>query len=228
VTAREHRRTLEASIPRREDDLREASASLDRTSRLYARGLVKRQELDAVAQDAGKARGLLEWARHDLQRTSALIVELEQRRRLERLAPLRPGQYEASGALIRYEGTRELSNGELANLERHVTARGGAALIVSAMGQTEVHTRLGLDHRHAVDLAHHPDSVEGGLVMAWLRERGISFLAYRAARFGAATGAHIHVGRASARWGARDEAPKLRVPASTERSATAVPAEGPR
>jgi hypothetical protein len=230
VTAHEHRRTLEASIPRREHDLREASASLDRTSRLYARGLVSRLELDEAAREAGKARGLLEWERHDLRRTTTLIVELEERRRLESLAPLRPGQYEASGALIRYEGTRELSNGELAILERHVTARGGAALTVSAMGQTEVHTRLGLDHRHAVDLALHPDSVEGRLVLAWLRERGISFLAYRAARSGASTGAHIHVGRASARWGARDEPPTpptLGVHAPPGRSATAVPAPGP-
>jgi len=35
--------------------------------------------------------------------------------------------------------------------------------------------------------------------MTWLRERGIAFLAYRAARAGAATGAHIHVGRPSER-----------------------------
>ncbi len=97
------------------------------------------------------------------------------------------------------------------------------------MGQTEVHTRLGLDHRHAVDLALHPDSVEGRLVMAWLRERGISFLAYRAAQNGAATGAHIHVGRPSGSWGARDEPPKpptLRGPAEPGRSATAVSSNG--
>ena len=94
---------------------------------------------------------------------------------------------------------RELSPSELALLERHFTARSGRALPVSSMGQTDVHTRLGLDHRHAVDLAIHPDSADGRFVMAWLRERGIAFLAFRGARAGVATGAHIHVGRPSER-----------------------------
>ena len=222
--ARAHRRTLEAAIPRRERDLREASASLDRTSTLYARGLVTRQELDAAAREVGDSRAQLDRALGDLRRTSMLIVEMEARQRLASLPPLRPGQYEASDALIRYRGTRELSDGELAALERHVTSRGGGALPVSAMGQSEVHTRLGLDHRHAVDLALHPDSVEGRLVMGWLRERGISFLAFRGARSGVATGAHIHVGRPSERWAVREPPPKpptVRGPAKPVRSATA-------
>jgi hypothetical protein len=35
--------------------------------------------------------------------------------------------------------------------------------------------------------------------MAWLRERGISFIAFRGAVPGAATGAHVHVGEPSPR-----------------------------
>ena len=104
--AREHRRSLEASLPRRERDLREASASLDRTSTLYARGLVTRPELDAAARDVGESRAQLEWTRNELRRTTMLIVEIEARRKLASLPPLRPGQYEASEGLIRYRGTR--------------------------------------------------------------------------------------------------------------------------
>jgi hypothetical protein len=223
--AREHQRNLQMSIPRRERDLREASASLDRVSALFARGLLTRQELDAAAREVGKARAQLDWERTDLRRTTMLIVEIEARRTLENLQPLRPGQYEVSDRLIRYLGSRELSDGELSVLGRHVAARGGSPLVVSAMGQSDVHTRLGLDHRHAVDLAVHPDSVEGRLVMAWLRERRISFLAFRGPQSGAATGAHIHVGRPSVRWGARDEPPlpsALRDPAKPGTSPTAA------
>lgn len=198
--ARDHRRTLEASIPRREKELRAASASLDRNSTLYARGVITRAELDAAARDAGEARAQLDWTRQELLRTTALIVEIEARRKLATLPPLRPGQYEASEGLIRYSGARELSPGALSALDRHFVGSVGRPLPVSALGQTDVHTRLGLDHRHAVDLALHPDSVEGRLVIAWLRERGIAFLAYRTARMGAATGAHIHVGRPSERF----------------------------
>jgi len=197
--AREHQRTLEASIPRRERDVREATASLDRNSALYARGVVTRSELDAAAREVGEARAQLDWTRQELLRTTALIVEIDARRRLATLPPLRPGQYEASEGFIRYSGARELSPGEMALLDRQFIGSMGRPLPVSAMGQSDVHTRLGLDHRHAIDLALHPDSVEGRMVMAWLRERGIGFMAFRAARAGAATGAHIHVGRPSER-----------------------------
>lgn len=197
--ARAHQRSLEAAIPRRERDFREASASLDRNSELYARGIISRAELDAAAREAGTARAQLEWTRQELLRTTALIVELDAKQRLATLPPLRPGQYDASGGVIRYAGARELSPGDLVILERVFVAQVRRSLPVSAMGQTDVHTRLGLDHRHAVDLALHPDSAEGRFVMTWLRERGIAFLAYRTASRGAATGAHIHVGRPSER-----------------------------
>jgi len=75
---------------------------------------------------------------------------------------------------------------------------------VSAYGQTPVHDKLGFDHRNAVDLAIHPDTAEGRAVMDWLRRAGLSFIAFRGALSGAATGAHIHVGEPSRsiRWGA--------------------------
>jgi hypothetical protein len=43
--AREHRRSLEADLPRREREVRETAASLDRNSILYARGVITRMEL---------------------------------------------------------------------------------------------------------------------------------------------------------------------------------------
>jgi hypothetical protein len=199
TAAREHERGLNASIPAREREVREAQASLDRNSELYVRGAVTRSSLETAARDVAKARVQLQATRQQLTRTLALIAEIEARRRLAALPPLRPGQYEATDMLVRYHGARELSAAALASLQRYFAVRGGRMLPVSAAGQTEVHTRLGFDHRHAVDLALHPDTDEGRLVMAWLRERGIAFLAFRGARSGAATGAHIHVGRPSER-----------------------------
>jgi hypothetical protein len=196
-TAREHQRTLEVAIPTRERDLREATASLDRNSELFARGAVDRTALETAARDVAKARVQLDATRQQLVRTTVLVTEIEARRRLAALPPLRPGQYEATDALVRFAGTRALSESALASLERDFAARAGRALPVSAMGQTDVHTRLGYDHRHAVDLALHPDSADGRLVMAWLRERDIAFLGFRGPRTGAATGAHIHIGRPS-------------------------------
>ena len=196
---REHQRALEAAVPRRENDLRAAAASLERRSALYARGAITREELARAARDVSDARSQLDATRGELTRIAAFLVELEARRHLARLPLLRPGQYDVSGGVIRYAGTRALSAVDLRALETYFSGRAGRALPVSASGQSDLHTRLGLDHRHAIDVAVHPDSAEGRLVMAWLREHDIPFLAFAGARRGAATGAHIHVGAPSER-----------------------------
>lgn len=77
--------------------------------------------------------------------------------------------------------------------------RFGHPLPIGALGQTTAHDRLGFDHHNAVDVAVHPDSAEGRALVAHLRAHGIPFLAFRAARAGVATGAHVHVGEPSAR-----------------------------
>ena len=56
-----------------------------------------------------------------------------------------------------------------------------------------------LDHRHALDVAVHPDSEEGRALIEYLERHGIPFLAFRGFVPGASTGAHVHVGRVSAR-----------------------------
>ena len=70
---------------------------------------------------------------------------------------------------------------------------------MSALGQTETHTRLGFDHSNALDVALHPDSAEAQSLTGFLRAAGISFIAFRGAVPGSATGAHIHIGAPSHR-----------------------------
>ena len=72
-------------------------------------------------------------------------------------------------------------------------------LPVSAFGQSDLHTRWGLDHRNSMDVNLHPDSVEGRALIAYLRAEAIPFLVFRAPIPGVATGPHIHVGYRSAR-----------------------------
>jgi len=66
-----------------------------------------------------------------------------------------------------------------------------------------LHERMGLDHRDAMDVAVHPDSPEGRALMAYLRGNGIPFIAFWNRVSGAATGAHIHIGRPSLRMTSR-------------------------
>jgi hypothetical protein len=79
----------------------------------------------------------------------------------------------------------------------------GHNLPVSAFGQTATHDRLGFDHRDAMDIAVHPDSIEGKALINYLRRSHIPFIAFRSAVARAATGAHIHVGRPSRRMTAK-------------------------
>lgn len=53
-------------------------------------------------------------------------------------------------------------------LQRSFSTRFGRALPVSAGGQTIAHDGLGLDH-HAIDVAIHPDSAEGRMLIEYLR-----------------------------------------------------------
>ena len=72
-------------------------------------------------------------------------------------------------------------------------------LPVSAFGQSDLHTRWGLDHRNGMDVGLHPDSVEGRALINYLRAEAIPFLVFRAPIPGVATGPHIHIGNRSSR-----------------------------
>ncbi len=73
------------------------------------------------------------------------------------------------------------------------------ALPVAAFGQSDLHTRWGLDHRNSMDVNLHPDSVEGRALVEFLRAESIPFLVFRGPIPGVATGPHIHVGNRSPR-----------------------------
>jgi hypothetical protein len=76
-------------------------------------------------------------------------------------------------------------------------------LPLSAFGQSDLHDRWGWDHRNGMDVGLHPDSREGRVLIAFLREQSIPFLAFRSAIPGIATGPHIHIGNRSPRIASR-------------------------
>lgn len=72
-------------------------------------------------------------------------------------------------------------------------------LPLTALGQSELHTRWGLDHRRSMDVGLHPDSLEGKTLIRYLVSERIPFLAFRGSVPGVATGPHIHIGHGSPR-----------------------------
>ena len=88
---------------------------------------------------------------------------------------------------------------EATKVEKFFVSKFNRPLPLSAFGQSELHTRWGLDHRNGMDVGLHPDSVEGRALVEFLRAESIPFLVFRGPVPRVATGPHIHIGNRSSR-----------------------------
>jgi hypothetical protein len=173
--------------------LAERIAALDK---LFAEGIISRKELD-------DAKAGVDGAKHKADEVARQIVETDQTI-AELMAPdpvFVPSARSIAGALrLRSYGAGAWSIASASLVDQYFRSRFGRPMPVSAFGQSAVHNRLGYDHSNAVDVPVHPDSAEGQALLAYLRQKGIPYLAFRGAIPGVATGAHIHIGRPSNRF----------------------------
>ena len=96
-------------------------------------------------------------------------------------------------------GSGRWSVSDSARVESFFLSKFGRALPLTALGQSDLHTRWGYDHRQGMDVGLHPESREGKALIQFLRSEEIPFLTFREAVPGVATGPHIHVGKPSRR-----------------------------
>jgi hypothetical protein len=197
AAARRYLGSLEELLPLHEAAVERAETRLARNRELLARGVIAAIDVSASERALDDARAAAARTRAEMAQAAALVSEAEAARELAALPPAAPGTLTAGATLIRYEGQGPWSLGQLPALERFFAERFRRPLPISALGQTAVHDRLGFDHHDALDVAVHPDSAEGRVLMDYLRAHRIPFLAFRAAQPGVATGAHVHVGRPS-------------------------------
>ena len=188
---RDYKASLERLLVLREHDVQRALEQAARTRELVARGIVARNDLGTSERMVADARARLDQTWNEAVVAASLITKVLA---YDELRPLAPGAEQTTASLIRYQGRRPWALGLTAGLHDYFARTFGRPLPVSAYGQTPVHDKLGFDHRNAVDLAVHPDTAEGRAMMDWLRKAGLSFIAFRGAVAGTATGAHIHVG----------------------------------
>ncbi|HSE97767.1 MAG TPA: hypothetical protein VLD57_05805, partial [Blastocatellia bacterium] len=182
-----------------EQEAKEASILVEKRKALFADGIISKKELADSERRLAEAQAKAAETRKQMGETDHLIAEVKADEELEKLAPPKTGGYTTTAALIRYIGPSNWALSDIVKVEGFFVSRFGRALPVSALGQTAVHDRLGFDHRNSLDIAVHPDSVEGQAVIAYLRSAGIPFIAFRSAVPGSATGAHIHIGYPSRR-----------------------------
>jgi len=114
--------------------------------------------------------------------------------RIERPSPIQPA---TPSVPVQDSANWTISNS--AKVETFFITKFGHRLPTTAFGQSDLHTRWGLDHRQGIDVGLLPDSREGQALLEFLRSEKIPFLVFRNAVPGVATGPHIHIGNASHR-----------------------------
>jgi hypothetical protein len=198
---REYQESLGRLASVLEEALARATAAADRARWLHAEGLIARGDVEEAARAVTEAERRLGETRRQLTDSEAVMTEARALRQLAALPPVPPGAERSTPEVLEYHGVSTWTLTQVASLEQFFSGRFGRPLPVSAIGQTALHDRLGFDHRNAVDVAVHPDSTEGRVLLDYLRLRGIPFLAFPGPVAGASTGAHVHVGAPSPRTG---------------------------
>ncbi len=167
---------------------------------LYSKGLIARNEVLQAEHELIEAMRRVDEDKRWINETNMAITEANMRDELLRLPGLAVGGYSETTTLLRFNGGSLWSLAQAAKIEKFFSETFGHALPISALGQTPTHDRLRFDHRDAMDVALHPGSKEGQVLLSYLRQAGIPFIAFRNAVPGAATGAHIHIGKPSTRF----------------------------
>jgi hypothetical protein len=198
AAANNYKASLAKLLELQENDLKSATETVERRKELLAQAIISKKELEESERALTTAQDKVADTKRQMAESDTLIAEATAE---AELAKLGPGAYQATGAMIRYNGPTRWVLTDAAKVQSFFALRFNHALPISAFGQTAVHNHMGFDHHNSIDVAVSPDSTEGQTLMAFLRGAGIPFIAFRYAVPGSATGAHIHIGYPSKRVG---------------------------
>ena len=196
AAANDYKASLEKLLVLQENDVTAASEIVEKRKELLTLAIISKKELEASEQALSAAQDKVANTKRQMAESDTLIADATAE---AELAKLGPGAYQATGAMIRFNGTMRWVLTDAAKVQSFFASRFNHALPISAFGQTAVHDHMGFDHHNSMDVAVSPDSAEGQVLMTYLRSAGIPFIAFRYAVPGSATGAHIHIGYPSHR-----------------------------
>jgi hypothetical protein len=202
-----YKSSLQDLLAVREEAAKKADEQLAQIKELYTDGIISRRDLEESEKAVADAQARTDEVRRKIESTDQLIAESMAEAEAAETAivlPLNPSDSKVrKTAYFRSNGTVNWSLADASKVENFFLSKFGRRLPVSAFGQSDLHNRWGYDHRDAMDVGLHPDSLEGQALMAYLQSAGIPFMAFRQAVPGSATGPHIHIGRPSHRISAR-------------------------
>ena len=191
VKVDEYKASLTNLLALLEPQVEKKNAELAKIKELYAAGIASRVEVEKVELDIADKRARIAETRKQFDEADDILEEIAALDQLSKLP--RAGGYTATNAVIRNYGS-SWNIAEIAKVGGFFSSQFGHALPITAYGQTALHNKLGFDHSNSVDVGVHPDSAEGQALIAYLRQTGVPFLAFRSAIPGKATGPHIHIG----------------------------------
>lgn len=196
-----YRESLERVLDVQKQDEARAAELVEKRKALLDLGAISKREVQESEQSLVAAQARMSETRKQIEDADHLVAEVNAAEQTAPagMAPAPQESFRVSRAPVRYVGASRWALSDFGKVDAFFRLEFGKPLPVSAMGQSETHNRLGFDHREAVDVALHPDSVEGQALIRRLRGQGISFIAIRHPIRGSATGAHIHIGPASKR-----------------------------
>ncbi len=196
----EANRDLLAAYEQEQSKLR--TAVIEKRKR-YRDGELSKSEVTEAEQSFVAVLARIQEVRRLMAEAEMAIAETEMKDESAPTSIVSLDGFGQTGAPDSYRQGELWSLKQAQSIETYFYQTFGHHLPVSAFGQTATHDRLGFDHRDAMDVALHPDSVEGKALINHLRRSHIPFIAFRSAVARAATGAHIHIGRPSRRMTAR-------------------------
>jgi hypothetical protein len=174
-------------------------AEVIRRRKLFQMGQIDRNRVEEAEKLFVAALKRVHESRNTVVEADIAITEAILGEKVERLPVMPLNGFSETAEFARFNGGFKWSLKEAPRIERFFSQTFGRRLPITALGQSETHNRLGFDHRDAMDVAIHPDSIEGRALTAHLRKASIPFIAFRGALSGASTGPHIHIGKPSGR-----------------------------
>ncbi len=175
---------------------------VDLAKKLVADGVTAQSSVTALEQELSMRRMNLNLAHSRsrlmgelaaMSKYEAAAREIQEATRIEYHDVFTKGMEHYEGG-----GTFQASH-DLKPLEVAYEKKFDHALPISAIGETDLHRSMGLDHAGRIDVALNPGAPEGVWLRRYLKSRGIPYYAFTRAMRGKATAAHIHIGPGSTR-----------------------------
>ena len=200
----DYKSSLGKLLPFYESNLKKAEEKLELSKKLLAEGLIPRAQVEENEHALALAKEKVDETNRQMASAEAqiagVLVETAANEEINKNLRLAKQRLVRTASFTRYTGAGGWNIGEAFKIQRFFSDTFNKQLPIAVFGQGAIHERWRLDHRNAMDIQLHPDSVEGRALLDFLQKNGIPYLAFRSAIPGTATGPHIHIGRPSHRY----------------------------